>query len=219
MKKDNIPKSVLERIENELLNREELLWAGLPRHKHITNSMTQTNAAISALLLGMVMFGFLAFMFLENSPGQSAPINFFTLIGLVVLGLTVAIAKGLYLLQGARNLVYAITDRRAIILSKNRVQSFAGKDLQFIERVMHRDGSGDIIFREEHYKRVAGGAIMTQKSERVTTGFYGVENPSEVEAIMLETFQGGSDQKRLYEVNEDEEDLYYGDEEELSLYQ
>lgn len=220
MKKDQIPKEILARIEDEMLSGERLLWAGIPRRKHVPNSMTEANAAITGILLGLMVLGLAAFMFMESSTGADDPATFYTLFGIVTLVVLMSIVKILPQLQNTKNLVYAISNRRAIILRKNRVQSFAAKDLQFIERTMHRDGSGDIIFREEHYKRLipAGGAIMHQKKERVTTGFYGIENPAEVEAIMLETFQGDPDQSRLYDFDEEENDLYDADEEQQVRY-
>lgn len=187
MKKDQIPKPILERVENELLAKEELLWVGLPKRNHIPGDSTMASKFIAVGLLAMMIAGLVVFMVANGSFANSfvwSPLVLIVAIGIVAA--TIPIIRGL--MTGHQ--LYAITNRRAIIMQKNKVQSFSKNDIQFIERNMHRNGTGDIVFREEHYQRVIpAGMVISQRRERLTTGFYGIDNPTEVEALMLETFR------------------------------
>ena len=197
MKKDHIPKPILERVEKELLAKEELLWVGLPKKQHVPNATPTASKVVAVALLAMMFAGLLAFIAAnENTAINIDIIPIMSVVAVVLL----AIGRTVHSLFGDGQELYAVTNRRAIIMHKNKVQSFSKPDIQFIERTMHRDGTGDIIFREEHYKRVVPvGAIITHKNERVTTGFYGIDNPAEVEALMLETFREEPDDYRRLE--------------------
>jgi hypothetical protein len=197
MKKDHIPKPILERVEKELLAKEELLWVGLPKKQHIPGDNSRASKLVAVALLAMLFAGFIAYF--ASSGNSAINIDLIPIISVVAV-IILAIGRTVHSLFADRHLLYAATNRRAIIMHRNKVQSFARQDIQFIERNMHRDGTGDIIFREEHYKRVVPvGTVITHRNERVTTGFYGIDNPAEVEALMLETFREEAEDYRHLE--------------------
>ena len=135
---------------------------------------------------------------------------------LIVLGLLVAIMPAITRMKNAKNAIYAITDRRLLMISGNSVQSYGERDIQFIERKMHKDGTGDITFRRETQTRTGyyGGSVFAPQSHTTSVGFFGVEDPQEVEALMLETFRPDGAQKRKHDENWDEDDEYFYDGEE-----
>jgi hypothetical protein len=126
---------------------------------------------------------------------------------LLILLLVAAIA--IPLIRRSQSL-YAVTDRRALIMQGRRTRSFGANDIQFIERRMTRGGTGDVIFASQIKDRYAGNT-----GRRITTepvGFLGIEHPQEVEALMLDVFRGmGSKVKNdaLYgKPKNDDLDLY-----------
>jgi hypothetical protein len=204
MKKEAVPQSILEKVEQELLAGETLLWVGLPTRKYIPSN-PYDNKATAAFVLGMLVSLLAGYLVASRAVASVSSVFIFMALTLLALGAALYYAV-LQNMQGYPQL-YAVTNRRALILTKNRVQSFAADDIHFIERNMHRDGTGDIIFREEHYKRlVPVGKVVIQKGERITTGFYGIDNPTQVEALMLETFR---DHKQAHHHLEDNVAVLY----------
>jgi hypothetical protein len=204
MKKEDLPQVIRERVESELLTGENLLWVGLPARKHIPRD-SYNNRTASAILLGMIVSMLLGTTIAAGTVARTWGVMMAVLLTMIILGTAVVYAVW----QSRQNFphLYAITNRRALILTRTRVQSFGADDIHFIERNMHRDGKGDIIFREEHYKRlVPVGEVVIQKGERITTGFYGIDNPTQVEALMLETFRH---ERQAYQHLEDEVAVLY----------
>lgn len=184
MKKNKIPKDILERVENELLTEEQLLWVGLPGKK---SNIDMTVKATIAGLVGTLMLGMFAFLLVARNSGSLWLTTSTIPIVLLLIGLAFFAIRAQTRNQAD---LYAISNRRAMIFSRNKVQSFGKNDLRFIERQMNRDGTGNILFDREYYQSVtmAGTTpVTTHRSEEI--GFFGIENPSEVEALMLETFR------------------------------
>jgi len=196
MKKRDIPKDILERVENELLVDERLLWLGLPYQSSMLERILKPISFGFASFFVVALFSFLI---IARAGGNLSNLNLSSLVILapailiaIIFSLLVALAQHY---QSRANL-YAVTNRRAIILRRKRVQSFGAADLQFIERKMNRDGSGDIIFKRDYYESQAAG-------------FFGIQNPAEVEALMLETFRAKeTDKRRLLD---EQDDNYYDD--------
>ena len=136
----------------------------------------------------------------------------------LVLTLVAVLIPAIMRMRNAKNVVYAITDRRLLMISGNSVQSYGERDIQFIERKMHKDGIGDITFRRETqtwgWGRGYGGSMFAPQSRLTAVGFFGIENPREVEALMLETFRPDGAAKHKHDDNWDENDEYFYDDEE-----
>lgn len=212
MKKHNIPKKILERVENELLVDEHLLWVGLPDSRRLlSQGSTGTDKRVKTLLLGLMI---LLFGTVFATGGAASPLLYMSLFFLLFLS---AIFVPMWLrYQRGKETVYAVTNRRAVIIEPDKVQSFGENQLQHIERRRHNDGSGDIIFKTDYYLRtVAMPYGVSQQRAHITHGFLGIENPEQVEALLLETFQ--NPELRLADrVDEEHEILeYYEDEAEL----
>jgi hypothetical protein len=113
----------------------------------------------------------------------------------------------------ARRTVYAVTDRRALVISgllSRSVQSYGAGDIEFIKRTMRGDDVGDLIFRYEIRRGAAsyGGTVVGVQSDSVPVGFFAIPHVREVEALMLETFKPDAygEKSKHHEVGEEPPD-------------
>lgn len=178
MKRDSIPRQVLDRVDEELLAGEEVLWIGRP-----SGGAAGTTAPLNIIVLLLLIVGFLIGIFtgLEATP----------MIWLVLLGILAPVVLLMFLQQGRgpwsnRSTIYAVTDRRALIIRPDRVQSYGPRDIQFIERRMRRNGRGDILFAREPG---AASGYYAARPNPMSVGFFGIEDSRAVEALMLEVFR------------------------------
>jgi hypothetical protein len=91
----------------------------------------------------------------------------------------------------ARRTVYAITNRRAMIIHFGRsklVQSYFERDLNDFSRTERADGSGDIVFRTEETDNRRGN----RRSNPI--GFFGVKDVRGVERILQEALKKEADE-------------------------
>jgi hypothetical protein len=200
MKRDSLPREVLDRIDEELLAGEELLWAGRPSglsSGRMTTSTAKVTTLIGALAAVAILMGGMMMM-----RGYTA--MWWVLLMVIILSVIVTASPIIRAMRRNLNTIYAVTDRRALIMEGNNVQSYGPRDIEFIERRMHSDGRGDILFaREVHPSGAAmwGYSGYNRRPVEMTVGFFGIENPRAVEALMLETFRpaevyGGEKPKR-----------------------
>ncbi|MEZ5933748.1 MAG: hypothetical protein R3F54_17710 [Alphaproteobacteria bacterium] len=85
-----------------------------------------------------------------------------------------------------RHTVYAISDRRLLIIQswpRRKVRSYGPDDIDVVERREKRDGSGDIVFRREEYRKLRHhhdpqGKRRTGERE---IGFFGVPDVKTLE--------------------------------------
>ena len=189
MKLDNVPAQVMDTVERELLEGEDLLWVGQPNPVSAAIGPTILRDLSPLLIMGGFFFVFFTIMAREI-PWDEFPSQFMLLpLGVVML---TSLWPILSRFLSATRSVYAITDRRALIIDGNNVKSYGPDDIEFIERKMRGQDSGDILFANEistHYN-------SSNHRSRVTTrpiGFLGVENVREVEAVMLRTFRDMDD--------------------------
>ncbi len=140
-------------LANELLEGEELLWSGRPNPQ----GRSIVSPARIFFILGLVYLPvglflvLLGLILLFTVPGAASggflgaliPGGIFFILGLVflIVGLTVRFPT--------RNVFYAITDRRVIILRTGRylrVASYGKRAITQVQRIERPDGSGDLIF-------------------------------------------------------------------------
>ena len=185
MKKHDIPKEILERVEDELLVDERLLWVGLPDSRRLMGQRSAgTDYRVKIFLLSLI--GLL--MLSVFATGGTSPALYISLFFLLFLSALFVPMLSRYL--RGKQTVYAVTNRRAIVIEPGKVQSFGENELQHIERRKHNNGTGDIIFKTDYYIRtVVTGYGATQQRNHIAHGFFGIENPEQVEALLLENFQ------------------------------
>ncbi|QPC84425.1 hypothetical protein G4Y79_08640 [Phototrophicus methaneseepsis] len=211
MKLDHIPPELRNKVEMELFEDEDLLWIGQPQPLSAAIGPTWLSDLLPIGMVGIFLFFFFSVV---NGPmgGFDDMPSFFYFVPLFILATT--IWPFISRLITATRSTYALTDRRALIIDGNNVKSYGADDIEFIQRNMRGQDSGDIVFAKE---------ISTYRSNNRTRikstpiGFLGIDNVRAVEAMMLRTFnQDETPRKRKHQPEEDDflqdsEVAYYED--------
>ncbi len=179
--------------ESALHGQEHLLWVGRPNPLRVAARYWLQS------VLGVVWTAFVVFMISQvNSMGSGSGLArpagsnillFFQLfmVAFLLLGISMILSPAWHYLKATRR-VYALTGQRALIIERLPIQvvhSYFARDISHIER-KGNDQQGDIIFARETrtYKTRSGRTRRYVAS----IGFLGVENPRQVEALMLKVF-------------------------------
>lgn len=196
---DQFTSEQYNRIEDELLDGEELLWAGRPTPFRAMGSSSLISAGVALgmlLLVQGIIFGSrsMTFSATTSMPMMGPPPAFFTLFTLIILLVfAVVLLSPLWQLLNAYKTIYAITDRRILILDgvlSQTTTTYSADDIERIERRSYGNGRGDIIFRHEtraHRYRSSAGFRRTRYYTQ-PIGLFGIPNVKEVERLMLVTF-------------------------------
>ena len=142
-------------IGNELLEGEELLWSGRPdpqRRSIVSPTRVFRILGLVFLPIGLVavIIGLSLLLSSVIPPGSQG-----SLLGLFIPGGVFIVLGLVYLIIGlvgsfpTRNALYAITNRRVIILRPGRylnVSSYSKRAITQVHRVERPDGSGDLVF-------------------------------------------------------------------------
>jgi Bacterial PH domain len=168
----------------ELTPGEKLTWADRPRLSAIARRELPRG------LMGIPFTAFAVFWTFAASGGLSknqahAP-DFFMLWGFMFIGIGLFIlCSPLWSIWKARSTIYAITGERLMIIegwNTRRVTSYARSDIQEIERVERRDGSGDVVFRREApTTRRYTISFSSMRGMGNPIGFFGVSDVRRVE--------------------------------------
>ena len=165
---------------------ERLLWSGAP---------AAGSAAVGALpgtLIGIPFFGFACFWIWSAydamaSTSRSGPWTFFPLFGVpfALVGLGV-MAAPLWAFLAARHTVYAVTERRALIIGglfSRNVQSFTRAEIGNVTRIERPDGSGTVHFASRTYTTSKGFTRVRP------IGFVGIPEVRRVEQLIRDHLQ------------------------------
>ncbi|HKP84987.1 MAG TPA: hypothetical protein VJZ26_02750 [Blastocatellia bacterium] len=160
---------------------ERLLWYGKPDPRR------GLLVTIPLMLFAIPWTGFSlfwmaaasGFAFVESEPGWD---SLFALFGVpfVLVGLGL-LTSPYWLYKKAKLTVYALTNRRAMIITGHatrKIQSFAGGDIGLIERTERANGRGDVIF-----------ATVETKKNSQQVGFMGISDARRVERLLLDVFK------------------------------
>lgn len=233
MNPQNLSVDAYRKIEDELLPGETLLWAGKPSSA-FGGMFYHLGAPLMMLgTLFFLVFGFGAFFmvsstrvvsdarvvagpgFVETTSRHSGAVLFPFIMIMLVIVLLAALK-----VWRSHNALYAITDRRALIIRNNAVQSYGGGDIRFIQRRTNRDGTGDLIFDQETRTRMHhyGSNTFAPRIDTTPVGFLGIPNVREVEALMLETFKSETRKRKHddWDVDDADKAYFYEDEEAYS---
>lgn len=199
MKSKRVDEKLYDKIEEELLAGERVLWIGQPGKARFFwyGADSRLLSMIIGITLAAILIG--GGLLITSRPDISVVIWIFGIF------LLTSLASILGPLFATHHLIYAITNRRAMIVQRKNVRSFGEKDLEFIERRMGRHGHGDIIFKYDN--RVGYGYYGASTTNQVAVGFIGIENAREVEALMLETFRAGQAPAHRAEAVIDEDEI------------
>jgi len=156
-------------VQRELESDESLLWAGKPQP---TRMMIP---ALPASGLGIVWTSFTVnFIVGWYSFGHrdvSGPSGLFGMHGIlsslffvpfILIGVGMLLSP-LWCYVIARNTVYAVTDKRALIIQRkwpHRVETYGQSDMINVVRTERRDGSGDLTFAKKPGRDSEGHSRM-----------------------------------------------------------
>jgi Bacterial PH domain len=175
------------RAQSELQPGESLYWAGTadPRRAAVS--------ALPASLFGIPFAGFALFWInsayhashgLSRSPNAFAKsFSIFPVFGLpfLLVGVGMVLAPLWAFLKG-RNTVYAVTDKRVLIISgggNRTVKSCTPADIASVDYRERPDGSGDIVIGTNSQMRTNNSV------SQIKVGLYGVSNVKEVARQVL----------------------------------
>lgn len=207
MKIENVPANILDTVDAELLEGEELLWVGQPNPVGAAMGPTLLRDLSPLLIMG-IFFSFFITIIANEVPMDEFPAQFMLLpFGIIMLTTLWPI---LARFMSATRSVYAMTDRRALIINGSSVKSYGPDDIEFVERKMRGQNSGDLLFANEIDTRYSSSNRSTRVTSR-PVGFLGIENVREVEAIMLRALRDVDDGYDKRKRKLDDEELYEDD--------
>lgn len=161
---------------------ERLLWSGTPAPG------VAAARALPASFIGIPFVAFACFWIWSawsmTSRSAGMPWSLFPLFGIpfVVVGLGVMGAP-LWTWLAAGKTVYALTDKRALIIVGGGVQSFAPSDINEISRSERADGTGSVFFAS---RTMTGSRGFTRQ---LRIGFEGIPEVRNVEHLIREHLQ------------------------------
>jgi hypothetical protein len=185
---DYLPPFLAKILERELAPGERVIWKATPLPS------ARIRASWSKFLFGIPFFAFSVFWTWgatggfgkPRPPTNSSPQWFPFLWGsmFMVVGASMLLTP-LWYWWVARRTVYAITDRRAILIEvklRRSIQSFMGERLVSVIRNEDSRGRGDIIFEREATKGSKGRTIYRD------VGFFGLSDAKAVEQILHDVY-------------------------------
>ncbi|BCM91567.1 hypothetical protein IAD21_03442 [Abditibacteriota bacterium] len=178
-------------IARELDIGENVLWSGAP------DPARMWRKAIPVALFSIPLGAFIAFWMWGASASLRSALSAgktpdlfsigFPAFGLLFVGIIVLMALSpWYEAAKARRTFYALTDRRALIIVEGKQKSVRSvMPAEFMLERRDLGQSGDVILKRE---------IKGSGDDKTTTeiGFFGIENPREVERIARELAQSSS---------------------------
>jgi hypothetical protein len=179
------------RVKAELQPDERLVWVGQPRPDLFVR------AAFFLVPFGLVFGGFALFWIVGSAAmmggfgaNQGFPgfLNFFPLCGVpfLLVGLAMVLSP-IWLRRRARQTVYALTSKRAIIwepglVGSVTVRNYSAAGLGRMTRTERADGSGDLVFEEFVTTSTNSEGYRTSTTNR--RGFLGIDNVRKVEELI-----------------------------------
>jgi len=176
-----IPVPLEQILARELARGERVLWVACPI------SLDRVRASTGDVVGGILALAIAVVFTLSPSghlPRTATDGSPFGMLfgGIVALAGVRMLLSPLVAWWDARHTLYAITDRRAILirdlLRGLTLQSFAGETLTGVVRRERRSGFGDLIFEREASKGAKGRTIYRD------VGFLGIRDPWSVERLL-----------------------------------
>lgn len=171
------------RLEAELSPGERVQWQAMPIPRWFEPG------SLVVFLFGLPWTAFAVVWTLGAAWGVSKAngpwfVGFFPLFGVpfILVGLGM-LSMPCWARLAARRTIYAITDRRALIIQGIRTvetRSFAPNLLSNLLRRDRRDGSGDVLFSRKEWRDSDGDRSVKE------IGFVSIPEPRKVEALLRE---------------------------------
>jgi hypothetical protein len=191
-----LPTELASLVDAELAKGETIAWIGQPIPWRFACS------SIPIALFGVPFTAFAFFWIAGASgfrfPGSSNAFSFFPLFGipLVLVGLGMLLSP-LWMLYRAGQIVYAVTDRRALVIERSllgrvTIRSFEPARLTDVTRTQYADGSGNLIFLREYRPDPRYGA-NGRRGRFFEVGFLAIPDVKEAEDRLRELARRADD--------------------------
>jgi hypothetical protein len=174
-----------DRVAAELAPNERLVWLGQPRFDLATRpAWFLVPFGIVFTIISLVIFG----AFAAFTAGIMAPCA----LPFIAAGVFL-IASPIWLRNRARKVLYALTDRRAIIwepgwFGRITIRNYTAAGLGRMSRVEGPDGSGDLVFEEITTVSSSNSGTSTYTTRR---GFLCIDKVREVDELVRRTLLSG----------------------------
>ncbi|HTO85322.1 MAG TPA: hypothetical protein VMQ73_24090 [Methylomirabilota bacterium] len=170
------------RARQEMEPGEQLRWVGRP-HPWALARQRLAAVAVTPVLLGLGAF------VIHVGASQPLPVDqaMLTMViygfgGLAMLLALVVISGPVLAFRRARRTVYAVSDRRLLTISGERVDSYGPDDIRAIMVTNERaDGSADIVFGQDIRRYWVRGARFAEVNR---LGFFGIPDPDAVRELI-----------------------------------
>jgi hypothetical protein len=196
-------------LESELDEGERILWSGRPDPNSKSINMLSRVFVILSVVFGIVAVAVsiaLIVLAAVSRGGNITPAVFIPLITVASAFLFMTILFAIFALVfrlPLRETVYAITDRRILILTSGStlsIHSYSKADIGHLSRIERPDGTGDLIFAVPRVSNVYGYGYGMHSSGAYGTGMYdpglssasrfiGISNVRAVEQLVRRTFK------------------------------
>lgn len=177
----DLPPEVRGWLEDELERDERIVWLDQPQPLAYARKYRPL-MVLGVIFLGVAVLLLAVFSWIIAKKGDDVPafLPAFSLIpGALGFGFLSAPMWGR---KKAKQICYAVTDRRAIIIAKTwgglSIRSFRPAQIGAIERKQQPDGTGDLILARE----LTG---VAEGSEANEIGFHGVAEVKKVESCLM----------------------------------
>ena len=175
-------------VSDQLQPGETLLWVGKPTPYRV--ALQHSRYAREAGIWMLIFLGFL--LVFPDFRRAVAPIgDFLSLI--IPLYAVVMLAFLIYPIREyliARQTVYAITDRRVLIVKRRlrgNLEVVSFDQPLHLKRHDRRDAKGDLVFTNVYWEQKNG-----IRTDRFYAGLYGIDNTAEAERLILEALPGST---------------------------
>lgn len=171
---------LLAALRSVLMPQEAVLWSQSPR------PLRMARMNLSLAIFGVVWTGFFVVAAMASIDAMGVG-GLLCLSPFLLCGVGFLSSPAFGAMRASRTL-YAITDRRAIVVEKGllaeaSIRSFEGVQIRLPRIVLHKNGSGDIVLQE----RIIRHGDETHVHE---VGFYGIESVLEIQALLAEVASG-----------------------------
>jgi hypothetical protein len=148
------PQLLYQEIQPELASREQVIWSGQPSPRVIFHAQDLFMIPFSLLWGGFAIFweASVLGMFGTSGSRSSNPVSLFMAlwgVPFVLVGQYFIWGRFLYVAWKKKHLIYAVTDKRVLVVSLGRnrgVKATALDQMPTIEKTVRRNGTGTLTF-------------------------------------------------------------------------
>jgi hypothetical protein len=181
----SIPSSLQALLARELARGERVVWLAQPA------PVARVLASASTFLVGIPFLAFALFWTWAATGGFASPWTAYSIVftrfaylwgGMFIVSGAAMLLSPVWAWWVARRTLYAVTDRRAIViempLRQVTIRTFAGEQLATATRRENPSGRGDLIFDREASNGRRGQTVYRD------IGFFGIEDVTAVQALL-----------------------------------